>query len=215
MPETPDAERDRAMQALTAEFAALSTARSSTVFDSSGRATLFLSTVSGSLVALAFVGNVTGLGPAFSAFALVLLPTLVFIGTATFARTMQSAIEDVHYVRGMNRIRGFYVDQAPMIRDVLVMPAEDTLDTVSQGAGFRPSRWQEFLTTAGMVEVVNSVLVGAFVSLLVATLGVGLLPVSVLIGVAAFAVSLALHHRAMTRSWQQFDQEVLAATENS
>ena len=36
--------------------------------------------------------------------------------------------------------------------------------------GLHPSWWQVFLTTAGMIAVINSVLVGVFVGLLLAAL---------------------------------------------
>src|SRR5579859_3919134 len=72
---------------MTTEHATLQTGRAMTIADANGRASLFLGTVSTSLVALAFVGGLsrasTGLGQAFSVFALVLLPSLVFLGLVT------------------------------------------------------------------------------------------------------------------------------------
>ena len=189
----------------------LQVARSATIFDATGRVTLFLSAVSGSLVALAFVGQATGLGQGFFALALLVLPTLVFVGAATFARVTQSAVEDAHSARGINRIRRFYIEQAPSAARSLILPTADDAEAALRGAGARPSRWQPFLTTVGMVEAVNRVLVGAFANLLAAALGVGPLPLVVGIGTLAFAVALVLHHRTMLRVWERFERETRAA----
>jgi hypothetical protein len=66
------------MQIVTTEHYNLQAARSLAVADANGRAALFLGTVSGTLIALAFVGNVTHmgaqLGTAFFVFAFVLFP---------------------------------------------------------------------------------------------------------------------------------------------
>ena len=55
-------------------------ARSATIAESNGRANMFLAAVSGGLVALGLVATASSLGAAFYGFALVLLPTLAFVG---------------------------------------------------------------------------------------------------------------------------------------
>src|SRR5262245_57571173 len=74
----------------------LQTVRAMTISDANGRSSLFLGTLSTSLVALAFVGGLArtgaGLGQAFSIFGLVLLPSLAFLGLVTFARVLQSGL---------------------------------------------------------------------------------------------------------------------------
>jgi len=203
-------DRSAAIQALTTEHAALQAARSATIFDATGRANLFLTAISGSLVALAFIGQVSQMGQSFFGFALLVLPTLVFIGVATFARVIQSAIEDVSYARGISRIRRFYVQEAPSIADYLVLPTSDDLETTMRGSAVTPSWWQPFLTTAGMVEVVNSVLSGAFVGTALAALAIGEIAVIVGSGLVVFSVSLALHHRVMLAAWDRVEQETPA-----
>ena len=114
---------------MTAEHYNLQSGRSMTVADANGRASLFLVTVSTSLIALAFVGSLsrsgTGLGEAFYAFALVLLPSLMFLGIVTFERVLQSAIEDTFYARGINRIRHLYQEQAPEMLPYFILSAHD------------------------------------------------------------------------------------------
>src|SRR5438093_1466658 len=74
-----DAERDprpSAVNFVTTEHFALQSARAATIAESTGRATTFLTSASGGLIALGLVATATGVGTAFYAFGLVLLPTL-------------------------------------------------------------------------------------------------------------------------------------------
>jgi hypothetical protein len=175
-----------------------------TISDTNGRASLFLGTVSTSLVALAFVGGLSrtgaGLGQAFYIFGLVLFPSLAFLGLVTFERVLQSGIEDLIYARGINRIRHLYQEHAPEMRPYFILSAHDDEAGVMGNAAMHSGVWQIFLSTAGMIAVLNSVIVGAFVSLLLTALPV-VLPLSVAIGtgVAAFLVSVFLHQRYQWR----------------
>ena len=64
----------------------LQTARALTVSEANGRASIYLAALSSNLIALAFIGQMSRLGTAFYAFALILLPVLAFVGTVTFLR---------------------------------------------------------------------------------------------------------------------------------
>jgi hypothetical protein len=70
----------------TTEHFNLQTARATTVSEANGRASIYLAALSSNLIALAFIGQVSRLGPAFYAFALILLPVLAFVGLVTFVR---------------------------------------------------------------------------------------------------------------------------------
>jgi hypothetical protein len=60
--------------------------------------------------------------------------------------------------------------------------------------------WQTFLSTAGMIAVLNSVLVGTFVGLLIAALPAGFpLGVAIGAGLAVFLASVFLHQRQQLR----------------
>jgi hypothetical protein len=104
-----DDQRQKMLQFMATEHSVLQAARSATIFETGGRTAVFLGTVSSSLVALAFVGQISRLGTAFFAFALVVLPTLFFLGLVTFERAMQLGTEEPIYAAGMSRIRHFYV----------------------------------------------------------------------------------------------------------
>src|SRR5215218_6276397 len=72
-------QREKMLQIMATEHSVLQAGRSATIFETGGRITVFLGTVSSALIALAFVGQISRLGTAFFAFALVLLPTLFFL----------------------------------------------------------------------------------------------------------------------------------------
>src|SRR5215472_3599942 len=185
------------VQVMTTEHYNLQSGRSLAVSDANGRAALFLSTVSTTLVALAFIGNISHLGTAFFVFALVLFPSLFFLGLVTFDAVLQSAIEETVYTRGINRIRHLYVELAPQVKEYFILSTHD--DTV---VIFRRARWwQSFLTLAGMIAVINSLLAGAFTGLLVAQLSTLSLPLSVIAGAGVFLVVLVVHQRYQQSQW--------------
>lgn len=189
---------------MTTEHYNLQTSRAMTIPDANGRASLFLGTVSTSLVALAFVGGLSrsgaGVGQAFYLFGLVLFPSLAFLGLVTFERVLQSGLEDLIYARGINRIRHLYQEHAPEMRPYFVLSAHDDDAGVMGNSAMRSGVWQTFLSTAGMIAVINSVIVGAFVSLLLTALPTAFpLGVSIGAGVAAFLASVFLHQRYQWR----------------
>jgi len=151
---------------LTTEHYNLQTGRSMTVADANGRCTLFIGAVSGALIAIAFTGQVSRMGTAFFVFSLVLLPSLFLMGLITFERVLQSVIEDLTYAHGITRIRRLYLDSAPQLQPYFLLAADDKSRQPMLKVGIHPSWWQVFLTTAGMIAAINSVLVGVFVGLL-------------------------------------------------
>src|SRR5262245_65060187 len=124
-PPAPDDWRGRAAPILTTEHFTLQSARSATIADASGRANLYLSSVSLALVALALVGQASALGTPFFVFGLVLFPTLFFLGLASFVRVTQSTAEDLQYARGINRIRHFYLECVPQAEPYFILSAHD------------------------------------------------------------------------------------------
>jgi hypothetical protein len=199
-------QRQKMLQFMATEHSVLQAGRSATIFETGGRTAVFLGTVSSTLIALAFVGQISGLGTAFFAFALVLLPTLFFLGLATFERAMQLGIEDYIYAVGMSRIRHFYVETVPQAEKYFVGSIHDDFATTMAPTVFgRPIApgWQSLLTVPGAIAMVNSVIVGAFAGLLVGALIVESLAPSVGVGIAAFVVSGLLQRRHQIARWDQ------------
>ena len=149
--------RAAAISFITTEHFTLQGARSATIAESTGRASAFLASVSGGLVALGLVATATGVGGAFYAFGLVLLPTLAFVGLVTFERTLQSGIEDLGYARRIARLRAFYFDHAPELAPYLLSVEHRLLAEGVQ----RGYYLQGFRTVAGMVGVITAVLAGS------------------------------------------------------
>jgi hypothetical protein len=199
------------LQIMATEHSVLQAGRSATIFETGGRTAVFLGTVSSTLIALAFVGQISGLGTAFFAFALVLLPTLFFLGLATFERTMQLQVEDYIYAVGMSRIRHFYVETVPQAEKYFVGSIHDDFATTMSPTVFgMPVRlaWQSLLTVPGAIAMVNSVIVGSFAGLLVRALIMESLALSVGVGIAAFVVSVLLQRRHQIARWNQIEQRL-------
>jgi hypothetical protein len=147
---------------LTTEHFVLQGARAATIAESNGRANMFLAAVSGGLVALGLVATASSLGSAFYGFALVLLPTLAFIGFVTFERALQSSIEDTEYARRIALLRSYYLGHAPEIAPYLVSVPPAELLLMQRVPG---DRWQGYRTVAGMVAVITAVLAGSTAAL--------------------------------------------------
>src|SRR5919198_461489 len=161
----------------TTEHFTLQTARSITVSEATGRASIYLAALSSSLIALAFIGQMSRLGAAFYAFALILLPVLAFVGAVTFQRLVQSSIEDIAYAQRIARLRAFYLGLAPELEPFLLVLRGPRAEALLHHERLRPSARQLMLTTAGMVAVVNSVVIGACAGLAIAALPIGSLAV--------------------------------------
>src|SRR5438876_4367056 len=104
--------RPAAVTFATTEHFTLQGARASTIAESTGRATMFLASVSGGSIALGLVATASRVGTAFYAFGLVLLPTLAFVGFVTFERALQSAMDDLGLARRIALLRTYYFDNA-------------------------------------------------------------------------------------------------------
>src|SRR5256885_8160596 len=150
--------RAPAISFVTTEHFTLQGARSQTISESTGRASMFLASVSGGLVAWGLVATATGAGGGFFAFGLVLLPTLAFVGLVTFERTLQSGIEDLGYARRIARLRAYYFDNAPELAPYLLSVEPAARLRVQ---GLRGGYFQGFRTIAGMVGVITAVLAGS------------------------------------------------------
>src|SRR5205823_8448776 len=194
---------------MTTEHYNLQMGRAMTVADTNGRCTLLIGAVSGALIAIAFTGQVSSMGTAFFVFSLVLLPSLFLMGLITFERVLQSGIEDLTYARGITRIRRLYLESAPQLQPYFLLAADDKSRRPMLKAGIHPSWWQVFLTTAGMIAAINSVLVGVFVGLLLSALFTFPLLVCTSAGVVLFLVSFGLQQRyqggnggAWSRTWR-------------
>jgi hypothetical protein len=156
-PEVDDQNSAMVVTVMTTEHFVLQTARSAGITETVGRAAIFLAAVSSGLIALAFVGQLSRLGAAFYVFGLVLLPTLAFVGVATFERAVRNGVEDVQLAGRINRIRQFYFDAAPQVARYLPPPGPDASWAIARAAGVSTPFWYQFLTIAGALAASASV----------------------------------------------------------
>jgi hypothetical protein len=190
----------------TTEHFNLQTARSITVAEANGRASIYLAALSSNLIALAFIGQMSRLGAAFYAFALILLPVLVFVGLVTFLRLVQASLEDIAFAHRIALLRDLYLRLSPELEPYVL--------AVRGGRGAMPDRgrptptsWQLTLTAAGMVAVVNSVVVAAVAGVALAAAGVHTLAVPLAVGALVGAGALNLQHRHHRRALNAYTPE--------
>jgi hypothetical protein len=188
-----DEQLRQAIQILTTEHFNLQSARSTTVSEAAGRLSTFLTTISGILIALGFVGTVASYGSTFKVFTLVLLPALLLLGITTCARVAQTSMEDIHYIRGISRIRHFYVEIAPEIADYIVGSIHDDAASGMRGLGLQWSWWQPFVSIVSLIAMVNSIIAGVLVALIVAWTAGPPVGVVVVTGLVVALVVFACH----------------------
>src|SRR5437899_4936719 len=184
------------MQTLSTEHWSLLASRSLAWNESFSRAGMFLTTLSGAIVALGLVGGATGFGEAFTLFALVILPVVLFIGVATWIRLGASNYHEALCVIGMNRIRAAYLELAPDLERYFVMSAHDDFRGIGVTMGVQPGRGRAFWLaqilagTPTVVSVLNSVLAGAIAA--IAALRIGAPSSTVLVvGAVVFVIAVA------------------------
>lgn len=162
----------RALQILIAEHGNLAATRSMTWNEIFSRVSIFFTTLSAAAVALALVGQATAFGQGFLAFALIIIPVVLFLGVATFVRLSQANNEDVVWIVGLNRIRSGYVELVPGIENMFITGHTGDARGINQTFGFDPSGMSTpnsilhgLVTAPAIVGVVDSVLAGAIAGL--------------------------------------------------
>ncbi|MBA2633603.1 MAG: hypothetical protein H0U86_11495 [Chloroflexi bacterium] len=179
------------LQVLATEHWGLLATRSLAWNESFTRAGMFLSTLSGAIVALALVAQATEFGGEFTLFALVILPVVLFIGVTTFIRMGTSNYYDALCVVGMNRIRRAYMQIAPEVEPFLVMGTYDDDKSVGLSMGTPPNTnfvVDVLVSTPFVLCTINSVLAGVIGALVAHQLGFGTLGSVALAVVAALAL---------------------------
>ncbi|HET7027432.1 MAG TPA: hypothetical protein VFI28_07060 [Candidatus Limnocylindrales bacterium] len=210
--DAPAAQRQLGAQLLTAEYGALAGALSAVWMASLTRTSLFLGVLSAVGVALGFVAQAGGgVGATFTLFALVTLPLALLLGLATFVRLIEVQREAIVYIAGMNRIRHFFAESAPMIRPYLVLSTHDDEAGIyrSQGTGIRlrAPRYRlvfALVQTQGIVGVVCAVLAAC-------TGGIAAATVSVAVGWVVGAIAFVVIVVALFGYWNRSISEIEAA----
>lgn len=193
------------LQILSTEHWSLLATRSLSWSESFSRTSMFLSTLTGSVVALALVGQAMP-GQPFVVFALLLLPVVLFLGVATYARLVAINVEDTHWVVGLNRIRHAYVELAPDVEQYFISGTTDDVDGVMKTFAARSGSGQfahGFVTTPGTVAVIDGVLSGVLAGVVAGWIGVDL-EVCIAVGAVFFVLILIGLQWYQLRAWQLY-----------
>lgn len=199
-----DKEREQALlTALNTEHFVLQTSRSATITESVGRATIFLSTLSAALIGLGFAAGRSSLITPYVGAA---LPSLIVLGWLTFARLVETSIENYQDLVRLRGIRAYYHEHlakgSEFFSDAVVADPGRAAWGVTGSSG--PKRRREmFYTSAALIAAINSILLGLAAVLLLGPVaglpGVAAIPLGVLLALAAFAGHLRYLGRAFDR----------------
>src|SRR5438105_1654509 len=165
-----DDQQNAFMTALGTEYFALQGARGQTASEMTGRAALYLATVSSALIALGFTA---GDRSAFVPFAAAVLPSLLILGEFTFIRLVAASIEDLRYLYAIQQIRDYYRRLVPagltFFADITI---GDPRVAATQAMGMSQSSLNIVFTAGGMIAAINSILAGIGIALILRHAGV-------------------------------------------
>jgi hypothetical protein len=181
-----DSRQQAFMSALVTEHFVLQSARGVATSEANGRAALYLTSLTGALVALGFVAQV---GEQFDAFAAAVLPALFLLGEFTYVRLLENSIEDWLLQRSIQRIRRYYLALVP---EAAAFFGDADVDRKPSSAMYRSSA-QLLFTAASMIAAINAILSGAGVTLLVRALDLAGLGAAAPAGAAAAVLVFGLH----------------------
>ena len=202
MERIPAPTRQDLLTIMSTEHFTLQGARSAAISDANGRTSFFLSTLSAGVVALAFVAQVAQ--TAFTIFALIVLPTVLVIGLASFERLLQLGIENIRIVVAINRVRHYYLEIAPELRPHFTLSDRDDSVGVlaslgSIRGGIRP--FDLFVTNAGVAAIIDGIVSGVIAAIVAATVQPDV-TVAAVAGIAVGAVVLGLLTAYLARTWR-------------
>jgi hypothetical protein len=209
--EMPPQRRDsEVIQILATEHWSLLATRALTYQESLGRVNMFLTILSGAVIALALVAQADHFGTAFITVAIFMLTVVFFVGIATVRRLNMLNRDDFIWVVGMNRLRHAYLELHPELESSFVTSPHDdlagALTTMGLDTNAAPTLgtvFHGFITLPGMIGVIVSAVAAAIVAL--AAVGFGAPMAGVLLaGVAGFAVSLGAILSIGYRSFRRY-----------
>jgi hypothetical protein len=185
-------DRQELLTALTTEHFTLQGARAQTATESASRASLYIVSVSSTLVALGFIGQASQAGNTFDVFALTVLPTLYVLGVVTFVRVVECGAEDFRYGVAINRIRNYYKQIAGDQARLFLLSGHDDARGVFANAAVPSEGRRQYFTFATVVAVINSVVGGSVIAIAAGAIFGAALGVAAGAGGAVGLLSVAL-----------------------
>lgn len=181
------------VQMLATEHWSLLATRSLSWNEAFARAGMFLSLLTGAVVALALVAQATEFGEGFVLFALLTLPVVLFVGLATYVRLLEINNEDYVWVRGMNRLRSAYLEIDPGLAHYFITgTTEDAVGIFktfgSDETSLDTGRFHGFVTTPTTIAFVDAMLAAVLAAILVVQLDMPMQPAAG-VGTVVFLLS--------------------------
>ena len=193
-------DRSALLTALVTEHSVQQSIASSTIGEASGRASLYMTSLSSTLIALGFLSGTAGFGPFVGA----AFPVVLILGWFTIARLIDTSIQAIVASERVNTIRAYYTtlteDAAQFFPGAGQVAGRDTTEVALAHTRLAP-----FLTTAMMIGTVNAVLAGASVGLAVtggfgASLTVGVIG-GIVIAIAAVGAAFRYQQSRFTNAF--------------
>lgn len=174
----PHLEDARALTILTTEHWSLLSARSLVYNEAFARGGMFMTFLTGSLVALGFVSQGTGFTREFLVVAAALLAFDLLIGLVTLGRIMHATAEEFRALQGMARLRHAYFELVPGVVPYFSTSAHDDMAGILEAFG-PPAGDDSALTnllhglttTPGLVGLICSIVAGALAAAVVLLAG--------------------------------------------
>ena len=206
----------RALQILTTEHWSLLATRSLAYNEAFTRAGMFLTALSASMVAIAFVYQADTAGESVRVFTVILLAFDLLVGLTTYLRLIETTREDLRCVQGMNRLRHAYFQITPGIAPYFVTSDRDDLTGVLmtyEGPAREDITMSQlpfssiihgFSTNTGMVGIVVALVGGSLAGVAIAQLNVSMIAI-VAVGAAVFVILMAVLARLSISSLKDFE----------
>ena len=202
------------LQILSTEHWSLIAARALTYQESLGRVSMFLGVLSGSVIALALIGQVDRFSTTFIVVAIFMLAVVFFVGVATIRRLQMLNIDDFTWVVGMNRLRHAYLELHPELEPYFITGHHDDLAGNLKTLGLAPASanmlgtvFHSFVTLPGMLGVIVASVGAAIAGLAVSGFGASSTAV-LLAGVLGFAAVLAVVLYTGRRSYSRYGRSI-------
>jgi hypothetical protein len=198
------------MSALVTEHFALQGAASTTVSESAARASLYMVSLSSSLIALGFAAQSPALLVPFVA---AIVPAIFLLGVFSVVRLVDTGVQNVELLSRIATIRAYYRTLSPQ------GPTFFRPWGIGAGAGealatmeVRRSWLTGLFTTASMVAAVNSIVAGTGVALAVTWIATPAQKVvAILLGLVVAAACMAAFLAYQDRRYKAMEAAMTAA----
>jgi hypothetical protein len=202
------------ISALGTEHFVLQSASSTTVAEAGTRASLYVLSLSSSLVAMGFAVQTPG---AFMPLAATVLPAIFLLGLFTVLRLVDTSIEHYQFQTAIVRIRRYYRNLTPEAASYFPLwggSDDDRAETMA-ASGVRHTLFIWFGTTASMVAAINSIVAGAGVALIATwLLGRDQTVLAVIFGIVGALISMSVFLIYQRRRFDEFEHAFFGRTGN-